>query len=480
MQKQHLISIIILVLLAFSFTSCNDNEKFTTDASSILTFSADEIRFDTVISRVGSSTKQFSVYNSNKKGIRASRVYLESGGESGFRVNVDGQYCVDLTDVEVLHDDSIMCFVEITPVFRDQDDPVEVSDHLVFELESGVKQTVTLRASSQDAVFFEPDTITSPMTFTANRPYVFYHTVTVAEGVTVSFEPGATLMFHAGCGMNVKGSIIARGTREHPVTFRGDRTDKMFPYLPYDRLDAQWEGIHIDSISYDNVLDYVDIHGGTYGIVCSPSDTLQQKLTLVNSIIHNVAGHAVLLPNCYSFIGNSQITNALGHCLAVEGGQCTVLYSTIAQFYPWNADRAVALYVANHRGELYTPLTVFEFVNSVVTGYADDDVLFSYAAMQGQESILDYTFANSLVNTVLVEQQQPFFINCKFEDANMPAYKGTNFRTLDTYAFIYDFRLTPGSSARGIADGRYNEYFPLDRNGNERPAEAPDAGCYQY
>lgn len=479
MQKKLFTSISALAVLLLSLTSCNDNEKFTTDTSSQLTFSVQEVRFDTLISTLGSSSKIFSVYNTNKKGLRASRVYLESRGESGFRVNVDGQYCTELTDVEILHDDSIMCFAEITPPYRDSDDITEITDRLVFEMESGAVQSITLRAWGRDVYFVDIDSITTDMTFTANRPYVLSRSLTIAEGAELTLEPGATLMFHAGAGVNVSGRIIAEGTQDMPVTFRGDRTDRIFPYLPYDRLDAQWEGIHIDSISYGNVFDYADIHSGSYGIVCAPSDTLEQKLSLINSVIHNVAGPALVLPNCHTFVGNSQISNSLGNCLSVEGGQCAVVYTTIAQFYPWNADRAVAVYVANHRGGVYCPLTQCDFLNCVLTGYADDELLISYA--EGvEQSVLNYYFQNSMVNTVLIDSQQPYFVDCRLEAKDLPAYKATNFRTLDTYAFLYDFHLTPNSTARTIAAPAYNIIFPLDRDGKERPAESPDAGCYQY
>lgn len=466
--------------------SCQDNEKFTTDSSSLLSFSTEEVCFDTVISRVGSSTKHFSVYNNGKRGLRAQRVYLESGGMNGFRVNVDGQYCgllpdsslnVELADVEILHADSIMCFAEVTPAFRDQDNPVELTDRLIFELESGVRQSVLLKATSQDAIFVESDSITENTVFKANRPYVLYHNLTITEGVEARFEAGTVMMFHAGCGLNVKGRIVAEGTLEHPVVFRGDRTDKMFPYLPYDRLDAQWDGIRIDSVSYGNELDYVDIHSGSCGIVCAASDTLERKLSLTNSVIHNVAGDALVLPNCYSFIGNSQISNALGNCLSVMGGQCAVVYSTIAQFYPWKAEKGLGLYVANHIDERYCPLTQCTIVNSIVTGYGDDEILFSYVS-DVVDGRFDYVFLSSMLNTVLVDQQQPFFINCRFEDASLPAFKGTNFVQLDTYAYQYNFNLTPASTARGIADPGFNHYFPYNRLGKERSVENPDAGCY--
>lgn len=49
---------------------------------------------------------------------------------------------------------------------------------------------------------------------------------------------------------------------------RGDRTDRMFDYLPYDRVSGQWQGIHLYSSSTQNSISYADIHSTMDGIVC--------------------------------------------------------------------------------------------------------------------------------------------------------------------------------------------------------------------
>ena len=85
--------------------SCNDDDSFTTSSSAKLTFEMDTVRFDTVITTVGSSTKRFKVFNKNDDGIRIISVGLESGGESGFRINVDGHSGNILNDLQILKKD---------------------------------------------------------------------------------------------------------------------------------------------------------------------------------------------------------------------------------------------------------------------------------------------------------------------------------------------------------------------------------------
>ena len=64
----------------------------------------------------------------------------------------------------------------------------------------------------------------------------------------------------------------------------------MFDYLPYDRMDNQWGGIILGASSYDNYLNHADIHSGGWGIRCDSADVALNKLTIENSVIHNVAG----------------------------------------------------------------------------------------------------------------------------------------------------------------------------------------------
>ena len=82
----------ILLALGLLLLSCNDDEKFSTSTADKLTFSSDIISLDTVFSTIPSSTKSFWVYNNNHEGIKCNSVRLESGNQTGFRVNVNGLY----------------------------------------------------------------------------------------------------------------------------------------------------------------------------------------------------------------------------------------------------------------------------------------------------------------------------------------------------------------------------------------------------
>ena len=57
--------------MGLGLTSCID-DSFTTDPNDVLTFSVDTVKFDTVMTMKGTSTKQFIIYNRSKKQINIS------------------------------------------------------------------------------------------------------------------------------------------------------------------------------------------------------------------------------------------------------------------------------------------------------------------------------------------------------------------------------------------------------------------------
>ena len=111
MNRNHLL-IFFIVFLVITF-SCR-KEEFITDSGTKLSFSVDTVMFDTVFTTIGSTTKRFKIYNKYNKTISVSSIYLANGNSSNFRLNIDGQQSNSVSDVEVLANDSLYIFVEVT------------------------------------------------------------------------------------------------------------------------------------------------------------------------------------------------------------------------------------------------------------------------------------------------------------------------------------------------------------------------------
>ena len=91
-MKRHKLfwGLLMALMVQTLMTACNDDESFTTSPSNLLTFETDTLRLDTTFSKVPTATKTFWVYNYSGSGIRCADIRLESGNQTGFRVNVDG------------------------------------------------------------------------------------------------------------------------------------------------------------------------------------------------------------------------------------------------------------------------------------------------------------------------------------------------------------------------------------------------------
>ncbi len=483
----------IILLFSFCIIACDEDETFTSDINSVLRFSADTVMFDTVFTGVGSSTKRFKVYNPNSDGVRIANVRLASGGESGFQVNVNGLSGADFSDMELYHKDSMYVFVKLKANEQLTDEPTEIKDSLLFLLENGKEQKVLLMAYGQNATVLKALVVEEDMTLDNVRPYLIYDSLVIAPGKTLVVPEGTKLCFNNKVELIVRGTIVCYGTLERPVVFRGLRTDRMFHYLPYDRLDAQWGGITLAHESQGNVFECVDIHGGSYGVYCErvveksvfngnviePLDESVYKLAMRNSSIHNVAADALCMNYWTGDFRNCEFSNAGGNCVTLIGGNTVFTHCTIAQFYPWNASRGAALYFSNVVNDTVFPLVQADFRNCYITGYADDEVYG--ARLEDGDAAFNCRFYNCALNTdTQYEGAEEFFFHCVSEKADTTAYKATNFKTIDTNNYIYDFRLDSLSIARGVGDAKFAIDVPQDKDGVTRPTERPDAGCYQY
>ena len=469
--------LIALVTLLLAVCSCSDDDSFTTSRSNLLYFSMDTVKLDTIFSNVPTHTKSFWVYNHSGDGIRCTNIRLEHGNQTGFRVNVDGTYLgptngYQINQVEIRNKDSIRVFVELTSSTTFKETPQLLQDNLLFSLESGVQQRVNLKAYSWDATLvvdylkISRDTLLS-----TTKPLVVYKGIVVEEGATLTIGAGTTIYFHNDAGIDVFGRLVCNGTPEANVILRGDRIDRMFDYLPYDNVSGQWQGIRINESSYDNVLQYTDIHSTYNGISIDSCDIERSTLQMVNSTVHNCQGYGILANHCQASFVNCQITNTLCDCMSVVGGRTTINGCTLAQFYPFDSNRGVALRFSSNP----YPLVDFLCQNTLITGYADDEMM----AEKVDSVDFHFLFKHCIIRTpVITTDDSLYFENVIFEDIEDTISSGRkHFVKIDIDKQQYDFHLDSVSCAIGKADAVTS--MPLDRDGNMRDNE-PDIGCFEF
>ena len=477
-----------LFLLLFC-VSCNDDDTFTTSPANVLSMPFDTLKMDTIFAKIPAASKDFWIYNYSGDGIRCASVRLQKGNQSGFRVNVDGIYLGEKTgyqtsEIEVRNNDSIRVFVEATSPDNGSEIYKEMDDKLIFRLESGVEQVINLNAFAWKADVvrnFEVKSDTTIDTSASGRALVVYGGIRVHPEATLTLAPGTTIFFHDDAGIEVMGKLICQGTAEKNVTLRGDRLDDILKDLPYDRMPGRWKGIHFLKDSYDNVIEYTDLHSGYDGIVCDSSDVNQTKLTVNSSTIHNCDGYGMYLNNSKVYVANTQITDAYLGCVAIYGGEISLIHNTIAQFYGINSKRGLeALTFANYSGTHTYPLNL-EVKNCIITGFAGNQV-----KNEKNDSVaFNYHFYNSLLRTSEVEDTASanHYENIIWEKVEDPknmtdttSIGGKNFVLVDTHLLRFDFHLDSLSKANGAADARW--MLPLNREGVARDEKKVNMGCY--
>ena len=470
------VKLCLLALLLCVMTGCQDDDSFSTNVSNILSFSADTVKLDTVFSAVPTTTRTFWVHNESGDGIRCTKIRLERGNQSGFRVNVDGVYLgsesgYQASEVEIRKGDSIRVFVELTSPVNGRNKPWLVEDNLLFLLESGVTQKVNLNAYSWDAIKYRNLHITNDTTLTGDRPIIVYGKLTVEEHATLTLAAGTTLYFHDGGGIDVYGRLCSQGEAGKEVILRGDRLDWMFDYLPYDLMSGLWDGIHFYETSYDNVMEFTDLHSSFNGIVCDSADVEKQKLTLKNMTVHNCQGKGLSTVNCKVTAENCQFTNTLYECVDILGGDVTMNHCTLAQFYPFDSNRRPAL---NYYSTTTMPLLRMDCINSIVTGYPEDVVM---GATENEDIPFNYRFISSILRTPAVEDAE-HIIDVIFENVEDTAsvQGDKHFKLVDINTQHYDFHLDSLSPA--VNKG--NKDYPVsdDRDGKARD-DQPDIGCFE-
>lgn len=468
-------------------TACMSDDEYTTSPNDRLAFSTDTISFDTVFSGQPTTTVSFVVYNPAGKNIRLKNAYLEGGGNSVFRVNVDGVFLengrLSDSEVEIAAKDSMRVFVMANIAEQGIADVRRWADKLVLQTEGGAEGSVVLEACSRDAKRLSALVLNEDTVFSSELPYIVKDSLVIGENATLTLSAGCQLFFSANASLIVRGTLHAEGTQSEKVLMRGERTDYMFPNQPYDRVPGQWGGVVFKEESHDNRLNYCDIHSGEYGVRCEGTgDVSQEKLRIENTILHNMSGDGLFAKASKVFIGNSQITNCGGNCVTLQGGDNTFVHTTIGNFYVFTGGRGKALYYTNYNAEEALPLHRAAFLNCIVTGYSDDEIIGD-ASVEYAETPFEFFFQNCLLDTPPVSDER--IVNCfwdKKAEGN-EVWREDNFSPeFDLKRLIFSFTLNEKSQAVGNADLAISrQYYPLDMNGvNRLDNDAPDIGCFEY
>ena len=460
---------ILLIIAAFfglTVASCI-NDDFTNSPSANLTFSTDTVNFGTVFTDLTTPTARLIVFNNNSKGVKISSIRF-SNPETPFRFNVDGVSGMEFNDVEIRGNDSIYVFIDC---FIDEDDsaePRKVSDQLEF-VTNGVTQIVEVEAWGWNVTRLNALTLTEDMTMTSERPYVIFDSLVVAPDMTLNINPGAMVLFHDKAELIVRGTIKAQGAPQEIIQMRGDRLDDVLPDIGYDILAGQWKGIRICSESFDNRLEYIDMRSTVEGLqIDSCGDLSKQKLTLVNSWLHN--SQATALNSEYAKVDayGCCFSDAAEAVVRLTGGEHLFSQCTIANYYLFTSfgEANLALYhcLPDETENNSMPLMKASFDNCIIWGLIGDPITPG-----------DLTDSNVFLRNVLLKADgtdDDNFINCIWNEDPL-------FETIRE-DYYFNYHLKEDSPAFGKGNPAYvTPECEFDMDGVYRLADGdPALGAY--
>ncbi len=460
-------------MLLGSLNSClNDDILEDDDAFPIA--SVDTLAFDTVFTTLGSTTKDFLIYNIHDQQMVVDRIYLAGGTDSQYRINVDGVPGTVHEEVSIGPNDSIYVFVEVTVDPNDEQMPFLLEDSIVIEY-NDYSDKVLLEAYGQNAQFFDAVEVCDEV-FTDELPIVITRLLYVPAGCSLTIEEGVDIYVRRGASFLVEGNLTINGTADSLVSFQGIRLEPNFDGQP-----GQWRGLDLLRGSNSEIKHAV-IQGSDVGVslgsLLAPESTSdfnwenRAQMKMENCVIKYQLGSGV-----FSFLSEIELVNTLIHTCG--GNVLNVSYGGVAT--ATNCSFINYGGAVNHQNEIISLANALQWETGGAIFSAEADVLLKNTLIMGsleneiaiQDSVpdvalLNYQFDHCLIKTTLEDNE--FYNNCIFNPQSQD--------TLFVDRFNEDFHLNDDSPA--IDAGTVEGNVPtIDLEAKPRDG-MPDIGCYEF
>ncbi|HEV3324995.1 MAG TPA: hypothetical protein VG052_05300 [Puia sp.] len=468
MNKSIIVSVALLIL-SCAVLSCRKN-SFDTGKDATVLFSADTVFFDTVFVTAGSVTQSVKIINTNDQKLHLTDVRLMGGSPSFFNINIDGAPGPEQDNIDLDAGDSLYIFVAVQINPNSVNLPFIVQDSIRVSF-NGNQQYIQLQAWGQNAHFLRNQVLTGNTVWNPALPYVIQGGLQIDTGATLTIPAGCRVYFHADAPLLVDGGLQVTGTAGDSarVYFTGDRLDE-----PYRDYPGGWPGIYFRGTSANNQLQYAVIRNADDAVVVqSPPAGATPKLILQQCIIDNSYDAGIV-----GIDGSIQAIN----CLISNCGQNLVLGG--GGYYQFTQCTAVSFsngYIVHTQPVLQVADAIMQGA-TVITG--DLQANFTNCIFWGNYGNVsdEVTVSRQTTDAFAVG-----FSSCLWKVQTPPSGQGISatamianmdplFDSVNTSANYYNFRLRATSPALGVGAAAG---ILIDLDGNPRPAQSPDLGCYQ-
>lgn len=323
--------------------------------------SVDTIRLDTLYSALSSATHVAMIYNPHDHPLLLDEVSLLSGGNKGYRINVDGRSGSEIRDVTLPPRDSIFVFVEATFVAGDSDLPTLVTDSLLWRC-NGITHYTRIEGYRQNVSTLPANChIAKDTLWRSERPYLITDSITIEPGARLTIAEGGHLLLPQGGRIIVRGAFTLAGSATNPILIEGIRRDNLTTDVSYRLLPNQWDYIQFTAESQGNEIRYTTIRNGREGVTFAlGNDPLAKRLLLESSTITNMGGDGLTLAGGSYTLRNSELSNVGGSCLSIQKATVQAEQMTVVCDYLFDHRRSPVLYVGKE-GKL-------QMINSIVDG----------------------------------------------------------------------------------------------------------------
>ena len=487
------------ILSVFVLSSCK-KDKILSDSSAKLGFSTDSVLFDTVFTQVGSTTKSFRIYNSEKQTLNISKVYLGGGTNSQFRINVDGFSGTTLSDIEILAGDSLYVFVQVTVNPFSALSPLLIKDSVIFET-NGNSQHVSLTAIGRDVYLHKPNVFPTnglpPYSiigdgtgtchhtiWTNDKPHLIFGYAVVDSCCILEMQPGTQVYLHKYAVLWVykDGSLQVHGTYGNEVTFEGDRLEPDYKEIP-----GQWGKIWLMKGSINNSFDWAKIKNGSIGIQAEEPDATGTLpfLSLKHTIIKNMTAAALYTQKAHVECSHCVFANCGQYVAALtRGGIYNFQQCTFANYWNSNPNNATG---GNAGGSRTSPLFVLnnhyiDNTNTEIVYQMDSIAYFGNCIIYGE---LDDEMALDSAEGVPGYNLKYYFDHCMVKSASLSTtlagHYNTVYRNIDpSFVDISINNYNLSSNSQAINHGAFLGSIDYDLNNYFSSDGLLDIGAYEY
>lgn len=468
-----------ILLLFLFFSSCKKDELLI-DSSARLEFSTDSVLFDTVFTTIGSTTKVFKIYNQHNQKMNVAKIFLATGNASQFRLNVDGVSAASHNDIEILANDSLFIFVQVTVNPNNSNSPLLIRDSIIFETNGNI-QDIKLTAVGQDVYLHKPDhfpinglppysIINTGVPWTNDKPHLILGYAVVDSDSTLTMNAGTRVYLNTGAVLWVfrDGSLKINGAKDNEVTFQGARLESVYKEIP-----GQWGKIWLMNGSKNNSIDWAILKNGSIGV---QADSLGAAagvplLNLTNTIIKNMSAAAIYGRGAHIRSNNCVFANCGQYVVALAGGKYRFEHCTFANYWTQSQRTTSLLQLNNYfiSGNTYyrADLDSAYFGNCILYGDIAEEIGLDPSTFGDNFS---YKFEKSLLKTNrnINDDGNHFLTVYNNVDPEFVDYS-TNDYQLETTSFAID---------KG-----YSNLIIFDLDNQPRPnplTSIPDLGAYEF